>query len=378
MDLGFEKSGVNITAAYDNDEAAVTSYNRNLKHSAIQREISDATTLPSNLDIICATPPCQGFSTAGGYKTEDPRNNLLITSCRLIVNSQPKVAVIENVAALTNKRNIPILQHCIELLKSAGYHVKLQILNCEDYGVPQRRKRAFIFARSGGREFNTDMLIENSSKSKLHDVLMGLEGLTNAHTPKFLEEGSKHFLIAQAIKPGQKLCNVRAGQTAVPTWMIPEVFGHTTRSERQFLSAVRSLRRRNRKRSYGDADPISLAEINTELSSDAGNLVSILTKKGYLRRVGNLFDLTNTFNGKYRRLNMYENSPTVDTRFGDFQLFLHPTQHRGMTVREAARIQGFPDSFLFSEKPNTSFRLIGNAVPPPVAAKVANFAKSLV
>jgi DNA (cytosine-5)-methyltransferase 1 len=64
-------------------------------------------------------------------------------------------------------------------------------------------------------------------------------------------------------------------------------------------------------------------------------------------------------------------APTVDTRFGQPRFFLHPEHHRGFSVREAARIQGFPDDFEFEGSVQSQFRMVGNAVPPPLAASVA-------
>ncbi|HMG66240.1 MAG TPA: DNA cytosine methyltransferase, partial [Chitinophagaceae bacterium] len=77
--------------------------------------------------------------------------------------------------------------------------------------------------------------------------------------------------------------------------------------------------------------------------------------------------LAHTFNGKYRRLCYTKVSPTVDTRFGNPKYFLHPEEHRAITVREAARIQGFPDNFIFKGNKAEQYRMIGNAVPPKMS-----------
>ncbi|EFO34075.1 modification methylase NgoPII [Roseibium sp. TrichSKD4] len=378
MDLGFENAGISILAAYDSDSYAVSSYNRNVKLCARRIDVNRLDSIPSNFDILIATPPCQGFSTAGGYRVNDPRNNLLINTCEIIKKESPKLAIIENVASIINIRNSPLLNIGLDILRGSGYHVEIKIISCDNFGVPQRRKRAFIFARSDRRYFRTDILSGASSKVILKDVFNDLPMQDYSHKPRVFASGTRHHKIAESIKPGQKLCNVRASALSVPTWHIPEVFGHTTKQERQILELIRTLRRRNRKRNFGDADPVSIEEINSECTVNVDEVLRRLLQKGYLRQINDLYDLTNTFNGKYRRLSLLESSPTVDTRFGDHQLFLHPKEHRGMTVREAARIQGFPDYFTFSETPKICYRLIGNAVPPPVAQKVAAFARYLV
>ena len=103
-----------------------------------------------------------------------------------------------------------------------------------------------------------------------------------------------------------------------------------------------------------------------------------LTEKGYLKSVEGGVDLVGTFNGKFRRLAWDKPSCTVDTRFGSPRYFLHPSQQRGFTVREAARIQGFDDSYIFAGSEKSQYRLIGNAVPPPLGELAAKFAKRLL
>jgi DNA (cytosine-5)-methyltransferase 1 len=96
-----------------------------------------------------------------------------------------------------------------------------------------------------------------------------------------------------------------------------------------------------------------------------------LIRKGYVRKKGALWDLANTFNGTFRRLEWNKPSHTVDTYFGNPRYFLHPSENRGFTVREAARIQGFPDSFIFFGCEASQYRQVGNAVPPPIARALA-------
>ena len=157
----------------------------------------------------------------------------------------------------------------------------------------------------------------------------------------------------------------------MPTWEIPEVFGKTTRDERHILVAMRKLRRQVRERENGDADPLKLSTIKKQCGVQADASIKNLVEKGFVRQIGRRFDLAHTFNGKYRRLSVVHPSPAVDTRFGIPRYFLHPEENRGFSVREAARIQGFPDSFTFEGPRSTQFRLVGNAVPPPVAKAIA-------
>ncbi|WP_097189429.1 DNA cytosine methyltransferase [Ornithinimicrobium cerasi] len=131
------------------------------------------------------------------------------------------------------------------------------------------------------------------------------------------------------------------------------------------------LRRRDRARTWGDADPVALHIINASLGFDASTKINDLIARGYIRRNGDRFDLRHTFNGKSRRLAPDVPAPTVTSRFADPYSFLHPHEERGFTPREAARLQSFPDSFQFIGPSKAAMRLIGNAMPPLVAAQLA-------
>lgn len=377
LDFGFSSSGFEIVGAFDSDAAAIKCYNSNHTLSAKNLEIDDSLSFDIAPDVVIAGPPCQGFSTGGGYTEDDPRNSLLLSTCRIIARTKPRLAVIENVAALTNRRNDSYLQKSLEILRASGFYCQYAVLSASDYGVPQRRRRTVIIARRDNEPF-AGVSPKASEMTTVGDALVGLVSGANNHHPKFPSDNSKHHKIAMRIGPEQKLCNVRAGGASVPTWDVPECFGEVSKSEQEILEAIRSLRRRNRKRNFGDADPVLIEELQTLLPAVSKDELLPLVVKKYLRQVGDAFDLKNTFNGKYRRLSATGFSPTVDTRFGDIQLFLHPTENRSLTVREAARIQGFPDDFCFPEDDRTAYRLIGNAVPPPLARSLADFCKELL
>jgi DNA (cytosine-5)-methyltransferase 1 len=154
------------------------------------------------------------------------------------------------------------------------------------------------------------------------------------------------------------------------------VFGAVTPREKEVLTALVKLRRRDRRRSYGDADPVLPATIIRHLGRRCTRDINNLVGLGYLRWIDKYVDLQHTYNGKFRRLSLNGASPTVDTHFGEPSLFLHPQQNRGLTPREAARIQGFPDTFQLNCSRPKSFKMIGNAVPPPMARRIARFIKN--
>ena len=192
------------------------------------------------------------------------------------------------------------------------------------------------------------------------------------HYPSICREDSDELKIARRIAPGQKLCDVRGGAASVHSWEIPQVFGRTNKRHRELLCVLIKARRRLRLRSFGDADPVLPADLGSWLGRNCESDIAVLVDRGFLVRKGNRLDFARRFNGKFRRLRMDGVSNAVDTRFGDARYFLHPTENRGFSVREAARIQGFPDSFVLTGSRESQFKLIGNAVPIPMAKKVAS------
>ena len=149
------------------------------------------------------------------------------------------------------------------------------------------------------------------------------------------------------------------------------MFGEVSEQERLVLTAISRLRRRGRRREVGDADPIRAEQVTRYLGKESDATLCALVDRGYVRRIEDRFDLTHTFNGKYKRLEWDECAPTVDTRFVEPRYFLHPEECRGFSVAEMAALQDFPKTYVFPDCVTTSSRLIGNAVPPRFAELLA-------
>jgi DNA (cytosine-5)-methyltransferase 1 len=368
LDLGFVSQGFSCQFAFDIEPLALATHARNIPGKTICCDLSNGwfPVAPTGVDVVLAGSPCQGFSTAGRRNINDPRNELLVTAAKMAVSVAPKVCVIENVPGALSGDHKRYWGELEELFGENGYATSVNRIEMEHAGVSQRRRRLVLIASKGTP---ISLSFESGRKNVLRDALHGIS--TRDHEPKPLLPGTVSAKIARHIKPGQKLCNVRKGERSVHTWDIPEVFGHVTSEEIEVLEGILILRRRNRRRPTGDADPVLPAQIGAFLKKDARRLILRLVQKGYLRRIDGQIDLTHTFNGKYRRLEWDTPSPTVDTKFGQPRYFLHPDQDRGFTVREAARIQGFPDHFAFEGSEVQRFRMIGNAVPPPVGSEIA-------
>ena len=375
LDLGFTYGGFKGSLSVDIDDAALTVHRAFLASPTQKLDLTHANPSLSrneHPDVLLAGSPCQGFSTAGKRILNDPRNSLLFVVARVADQFKPKVAIVENVPGALSGEHLVYWKRLHELMRALGYKTSDLRVNSADLGVPQVRRRIFLVCWRTSADLNLPSGLPTSSVLK--DVLH-FSGHTSNHEPKALDELSTDFRIALKIAPGQKLTNARGGPSAVHTWHIPEVFGRSTKLEKEVLEAVLKLRRQVRRREFGDADPVSTKLLTSQFGCD---VLSRLVSKGFLRQVGKYHDLTHTFNGKYRRLVADAPSRTVDTRFGDPKLFLHPAEHRAFTVREAARIQGFPDDMVFYGTRSQQFRMIGNAVPPLVGRYMAQVARTLL
>ncbi|MDB6035188.1 MAG: hypothetical protein JWM16_5526 [Verrucomicrobiales bacterium] len=378
FDLGFTAHGFRPKGAFDCDSEAVENFSANVEGPVNRVDLTVG--IPNEhflrgIDVLIAGPPCQGFSTVGKRLVNDERNHLLTLTGTLARRISPRVLVVENVSGALSGEHSRYLKSLDGTMRLAGYRTYTMRCQAADLGMGQLRRRVLFFAWRTGRD--SQFTVPKVAPAELRAVLVGASKQPNHH-PQRLNVHSREWQIAQRIRPGQKLSNVRGGKNAVATWDIPEVFGNITEQERTVLELLRRLRRQERQRDNGDADPVSLERLEAALGSRFHRLVERLVAKGYLKRVDGGIDLVGTFNGKFRRLAWDKPSCTVDTRFGSPRYFLHPTQQRGFTVREAARIQGFTDDYVFRGSEQAQFRMIGNAVPPPLGAMAAGLAKRLL
>lgn len=365
-------------AAYDINKTAVDVYNKNLKHVALERDLlldfNEKALKPS---VVISGAPCQGFSTAGKRDIDDTRNYLFLRAVEIALKLKPKIYVAENVAGiLSGIHKEYFMDKAINTLCNSGYKTHLFKIDCRNLGMGQMRKRAILIAWKTDRELS--FYEPCTPSASLKDVIGDIATDLSNHDTNSCAAKGRHKLIASAIHAGQKLSNVRGGGRSVHTWQIPHVFGKTTSRERIVLEALMSLRRKARKRDWGDADPVSKDTLEALVKFDTSSILSALIQKGFVRKKDDDYDLANTFNGKYRRLRWDEPSLTVDTRFGTPTLFLHPNEDRAFTVREAARLQGFPDNFEFSGSIQAQYSLVGNAVPPPLGKYISDLILNLL
>jgi DNA (cytosine-5)-methyltransferase 1 len=378
LDFGLQSVGAKCALAIDTDASALATHRSNLKGATLLHDLRRAVPLGefNKIDLLACGPPCQGFSTMGNRDPDDPRNKLIETCINVTAGLRPKIVLIENVRNVAGRLHSTTWMKAHQALRGLGYSTTTLDVDVRSLGVPQTRRRLLLVA---WRTEYTSLpsLPQEARPRTLGDVLIKVTGAN--HKPQILARSSRAGTIARHIPSGASLCNVRGGDRFIRTWEIPSVFGSTTLSERNLLNAVRLLRRRERKRNWGDADAVSIIRLSSFLGREQSRIAQRLVDKDYLRfSDDDTYDLRHTFNGKFKRPSLDGWSPTVDTRFGDPNYFLHPTEDRPFTVREAARIQCFPDTFEFQGPIRSQFRQVGNAVPPPLGAALGHLALGIL
>ncbi|WP_170922630.1 DNA cytosine methyltransferase [Nesterenkonia sp. PF2B19] len=293
LDLGFEAAGCETIAAVDNDfEACKTLRHNRPEWNVFEGDICDYNPSMRGVDIVIGGPPCQGFSSAGKGDPNDPRNFLWKEYMRVVERLKPRAMVLENVSALTHKKNGDHLTGIMSGLEAQGYQFAYGVLNAADFGVPQARRRL---------------------------VVIGLrEGKPSLPEPT---HARKHVTVRDAI--------------ADIDGEFDEDWSHTPPKHAAHVAERWS------ELGPGETDP------------------------------------------NYRRARLDPDKPATTIRAGGgygpkgnhlagFHPPIHPFQPRQLTVREAARLQSFPDTWILKGSKTAQGRQIGNAVPVKLAEAIAH------
>ncbi len=316
LSLGFLQAGWKTTLAFDHDPMAVATYRRNLGSHVhlLNAENVDATTLlnltglnPGECDLLAGGPPCQGFSLQRRGARQDPRNELPLLFLEWIKGVRPKAFLIENVPAITSVRGGHVLDAVRKVAGDLGYGLSISTVNALEYGTAQNRRRTFIVGISDGREFEWP--------APSGDHLTVRDAIGNLPSPPI--DGSCH----------------------------PDVPNHYRESR---------------------LSPLNITRI--QAVPEGGSRLD-LPKHLQLRCHQSGHRHLDT----YGRLAWNLPSGTITARFDSFTRgrFGHPMEDRSVTLREGARLQGFPDEFIFLGNREEGARMIGNAVPPPLARAFA-------
>lgn len=329
MSLGFENQGFDVVIANEYDESIAKAYKEN--HKKTKMVVGDITSLnleevfgkyAGQIDAVIGGPPCQGFSQKGQRKTiHDERNFLFKYYVKVVELVQPKYFVMENVPNLLTAENGYFRKELENLFNSMGYQLKMGVLNAADYGVPQNRRRAVIIGKKDAvaPELPTPL----DSTVTIWDAISDLAYLNSGEG----EEEQEYKMDAQSSYQKE----LRGGATRLYNHVV-------TRHSKLALERLALI------------PPNAGKEVLPE---------EHLTKSIY--------------SGTWTRMRKEEISVTITTRFDtpSSGKFTHPFLDRAITVREAARIQSFPDSFRFVGNKGSQMKQVGNAVPPKLAGAIA-------
>jgi DNA (cytosine-5)-methyltransferase 1 len=326
LSLGLSQVGFRPICAIDHLAAAAQTYRDNLGDHVRLEEITETTQIPM-ADVIAGGPPCQGFSSAGLRRVGDARNSLVSVFAAIVVRERPKAFIFENVEGFLTTEDGNRVLDLLQPLVSVGYRIHLRKINAANFGVPQHRKRVIAIGGlgwnplfptpthaafgapgaelGGGRELPPTPTLYDA----IHDLppasANGDASLVSDHTYRPLSEDEDKR--ARLLEQGKRMRD------------LPEEYWHDSYRRR----AYRRVR---------DGTP-------TERRGGAPAGV--------------------------RRLQGDEPCKAITS--GARSEFLHPTEHRNLTLRECARIQTFPDTFHLSGSVSERALLIGNAVPPRLA-----------
>ncbi|MFY1700233.1 DNA cytosine methyltransferase [Micromonospora sp. WMMA1923] len=342
LSLGLTNAGWTVAAAVDHDAKALATHRANFPGLALDVDLGDAVARRGlikllrkvKVDLVAGGPPCQPFSRAGrskirslvqaGVREElDHRKDLWRSFVEVVLRVRPRAVLMENVPDMALGDELFVVRTIVDMLEKHGYRTQVRLVEAWRFGVPQHRQRLILLARLDGGAFNWPQ--ECDTPTKLREAISDLPQLGL---------GTGHRVMDYTGPTSDYATAMRAG---APVGLVHD---HMTRPVRDDDRVVFALM--NSKTLYSQIDP-------------------------ELRRYK-----ADTFDDKYKRLGSEDLSRSITAHIAkDGYWYIHPEEHRTLTVREAARIQTFPDRFRFAGTRSDAFRQIGNAVPPMLGEAAA-------
>ena len=329
LSLGLEAAGFKVLCAFDWEKAAVETHRTNLGDRVAQRDLFELVETPL-VDLVAGGPPCQGFSSAGMRKSSDDRNSLVSCFAKQIRAVRPAAFVFENVEGFLTAEDGKHIFELLEPLISEGYRIHLRKVNAANFGVPQHRKRVLAIGGLGW-----DPTFPEATHTAFGAPGAGL--------------AARHLPLTQTVE--EALSTLPAASPRPPG----AVQGHCFKPL-EGLDLERAL-------------ALKPGETMRDLPED-------LHHESYRRRAfRRVMDGTPTERrggapAGVRRLRADEPSKAITG--GARSEFLHPSEHRSLTIRECASLQTFPTGFVFVGTPSEQGQLIGNAVPPLLAKAIGD------
>lgn len=346
MSLGFEQAGFDVAAAVEIDPVHCAVHKFNFpKTSVVPKSVVGLTAAEirlaagigsTEIDCVFGGPPCQGFSMIGQRMLDDPRNSLVHEFVRLVAELKPRTFVFENVKGLTVGKQRAFLNELVATFSNAGYDIRLpwKVLDAADFGVPQHRERLILFgARKGTALPSYPSSFDTKDRPTCKDALSDLPDADRFDALLSLDETTK----AKFGKPSRYASELRclsnhAWHSGYVRKWDPTVLTSSARTDHSEIS----------RRRFAETEPGSVEPISRFFRLDPDGLCNTL-------RAG-----TDSARGAFT-------SPRP----------IHYQFDRCITVREMARLHGYPDWFRFHATKWHGARQIGNSVPPPLARAIA-------
>lgn len=358
LSCGFEMAGFRPVYALDFDEHACDTFASNhpgvrvecesVENITPQRvfDASGATSIP----LIIGGPNCQGVSLRGKRNPADPKNEMFFHFKRLIEGIKPDWFVMENVPGLLHRHNQGLVTSIFDAFHSIGYRCGAEVLLAADYGVPQLRYRLILVGNRVGQE----VMFPDPTHKYFFDYEDGLNFKEEDDRPSWLTASDAIGDLPPLDNGGGE--PVTAYSKAPPEGLLPY----------QELCRGTSPVLRNHVCHRSSQSNIEL--IKYVSPGKNWKCIPEEIRPARFKHVA-LKDHTTT----YGRLAWDAPARTITTYFNNISsgAFTHPDQHRGLSVREGARFQGFPDRYLFKGTLARQYRQVGNAVPPLLASQVA-------
>lgn len=413
LSCGFREAGFEIRAGVDVDASALLTFHRNHPEAIpIRADVSQLTgktieTLTGHPDIfgLLGGPPCQGFSFAGKHDPDDVRNRLPYEYARLLWEIQPAFFLMENVKGMLSKKQRVHFSAITALFSGAGYKLDWKLLNAWDYGVAQTRERVFIIGFRQDLDVSFEWPEVEPMKPVLRDAIGDLpdprisESMLVNHTLSNPRPASMVNRIRNAGK-GRAMFDCKVQDWEQPSKTITAHLakdvdlahpGMPSNHMGHLFSNVKGQEdyaQTNRQAGWDDpaytitahsrsaglhpnhgpvpADPESI--LNLISHADENGVIPIEVLKSAMPT------RLRAIKGRQKTGVWHKPNPTITANTGFFAgAHFHPdlTKPRRFTVRECARIQSFPDSFVFYGSVSAQYRQVGNAVPPRLAYRLA-------
>lgn len=360
LSLGFEQAGYDIAAAveYDPIHAAVHEFNFPYSTTFCRdvstitgRDIRDRSLIGDReIHVVAGGPPCQGISLIGKRALEDPRNKLMDEFARLVTELQPRYFVMENVAGLTVGDHRELLTEVVQTMSASGYKVVLpwRVLQAADYGTPQSRRRLILMGARADvpmptypQSTVTPRTLRGGVESRDYSLPLGpsvwdaISDLPDAHS--YLDLETSDTVRARLGDPSPYAAVLRGVMRDIHDYSYPRRFNpNILTSSARTKHTDKSIDR------FAATPPGTTEPVSRFLRLHPEGIANTL-------RAGTASD-----RGAYT-------APRP----------IHPTLPRVITVREAARLHGYPDWFRFHVTKWNGFREIGNSVPARLAQAVA-------